>query len=70
MIEIYSNRNCSRCCIIEGEIHNKGLEYKVYDIAKLSEECAEGIMRSAREVGQVSLPVLIQDGKVVEVGSL
>ena len=70
MIEIYSARNCSRCCIIEGEVHNKGLEYKIYDIDKLSEECYEDIMRCAREVGQLSLPILIKDGKVVEVGSL
>ena len=64
MIKVIGKENCSRCEMVKNILTNKGIEYE-YQLLDECENKAEYI-KMAREKGQLSMPLIIQDNKIID----
>lgn len=67
MLLVLGNSNCSRCEVVKTILTNKGIEFRY----ELMEDLPSGIkgsyMKMAREAKMLSMPILIQGGKVMSI---
>lgn len=66
MLQIYGALGCSRCEQVKSLLTKKGIafEYKIVDETNMS------ILREAKSKGFTSMPVLVQDGEIVDLENI
>ena len=66
MLRIIGGKNCSRCTVTKIILDQKKIEYSYDLIEELSENEVNEVMGKAREINQVSLPLIFKDNKLIK----
>lgn len=67
MILVIGNPGCSRCEVIKTLLQTKNKEFTYIELETLSEEQKKIYIKMAKEAKQLSMPIIIQDNKVVNI---
>ena len=64
-ILILGKQNCSACEMAKTVLKNKGIEFEYKLLDDLEPTNKNEFIRLAREVGKLSMPLMIKDGQVL-----
>ena len=70
MIILYSDTHCNRCRGVEVYLNSKGIEFEKVLISDLPDVEFKNVVELAKSANSLALPILVQDGKVINVGDL
>ena len=63
MLEVYGREGCGRCEMFKIELDDENIDYEYYDLDEIDNE--EEIIEKAQSAGITSLPVIIQNQKII-----
>jgi glutaredoxin len=66
MIKVLGTNNCSRCEMTKTILINKNIEFEYNIITDLPSDLQSEYMSKAREIGQMSFPLIIKDGEFIQ----
>lgn len=67
MILVIGTENCPRCMMVKNILTNKNIEFDYKMFSFLSSEEQEKYLNMAEKTGQMSFPLIIRDGKIIEI---
>lgn len=66
MYLLLGKENCSRCEMVKNILTNRNIEFEYKLLNDLSNDIKFRYLAMARESGLIDLPLIIQDGKVID----
>lgn len=65
MLLVIGTEHCSRCNMAKGLLDRKGIEYEYKLLSSLSIEEQNKYIQIAKQSNQMSMPLIIKDGKII-----
>ena len=65
MIKLIGTTNCGRCVMVKNILTEKNIEFEYSLIEDLDQEIKDKYFDLAKEANQKSMPLIIQDNKII-----
>ena len=67
MLIVIGTKNCSRCEIVKNILNSKEIKYEYLELNDISESQKSEYLNLAEDAGQISLPIILRNNKIITI---